>query len=62
MVSIGLQIGAVVLQHVLSWAKQFQSGNSKVQMIFKLSLAATIYWLWMEHNGRVLQNCALAAT
>ncbi|KAG5537062.1 hypothetical protein RHGRI_024489 [Rhododendron griersonianum] len=40
----------------MSWAKQFYSGNAMVLTIFKLSLAATIYWLWRERNSRVFQS------
>lgn len=39
-----------------SWVLSNRSGNSCLHIIFKLSLAATIYWLWRERNCRVFQG------
>ncbi|KAI8558376.1 hypothetical protein RHMOL_Rhmol04G0087000 [Rhododendron molle] len=41
---------------VLSSTRQHRGGSSMIHTIFKLSLAANMYWLWRERNGRVFHN------
>lgn len=58
----GITNGPVEFLSVLSRTKQFRCGNSMAHIVFKLSFAATIYWLWREINGRVFQNQSLGCS
>lgn len=51
----GISSGPMDLVGALSWIRQYRGGNSMVHTVWKLSFAATIYWLWKERNKRVFQ-------
>lgn len=40
----------------VSWMLINRSGKSCLYIVFKLSLAAIIYWLWKERNSLVFQG------
>ncbi|KAI8560034.1 hypothetical protein RHMOL_Rhmol04G0223500 [Rhododendron molle] len=48
--------GPLSLHQELIWASAQRKGKSFCSTVYKLSLAATSYFLWGERNMRIFQN------
>ncbi|KAI8572462.1 hypothetical protein RHMOL_Rhmol01G0200700 [Rhododendron molle] len=46
----------------MAWAVNHRAGKSCLCTVYKLSLAASIYWIWRERNKRIFQGQGASAS
>ncbi|XP_058180014.1 uncharacterized protein LOC131298547 [Rhododendron vialii] len=56
MIRNGICMAVVPLSQELEWAGQNRAGKGFRNYIYKLSLAASVYFLWGERNSRIFQG------
>ncbi|KAI8562901.1 hypothetical protein RHMOL_Rhmol03G0071500 [Rhododendron molle] len=52
----GISRTSLPLEQELYWAGCHRKGKSFIGVIYKISLAATVYLLWVERNLRIFQH------
>ncbi|KAI8532532.1 hypothetical protein RHMOL_Rhmol05G0133600 [Rhododendron molle] len=48
--------GVLAFTDEIAWACNHKAGPSLAHLVFRLSLAASVYWIWRERNFRIFQH------